>query len=101
MSTTALLPSRAVISISGEEASTFLNGLITADMEDVDAGKPSYGALLTPQGKILFDFFAFFSLGGLSFFLKSWACAFSWLKVNAVIRNVKSKSFFNEENVLL
>ena len=57
MSTTALLPSRAVISISGEEASTFLNGLITADMEEVDAGKAAYGALLTPQGKILFDFF--------------------------------------------
>ena len=57
MSTTAHLPSRAVISISGEEASTFLNGLITADMEEVDAGKAAYGALLTPQGKILFDFF--------------------------------------------
>ena len=57
MSTIALLPSRAVISISGEEASTFLNGLITADMDQVDAGAPAYGALLAPQGKILFDFF--------------------------------------------
>ena len=57
MTTAALLPSRAVIAISGEEASTFLNGLITADVEAVDAGTPAYGALLTPQGKILFDFF--------------------------------------------
>ncbi len=53
----ALLPGRAVISISGEDASGFLNGLITADMEQVDAGAAAYGALLTPQGKILFDFF--------------------------------------------
>ncbi|MCP5082623.1 MAG: folate-binding protein YgfZ [Alphaproteobacteria bacterium] len=57
MPTLALLPSRAVVAISGEEASTFLDGLITANVEDVDAGTPSYGALLTPQGKILFDFF--------------------------------------------
>lgn len=57
MPTLALLPSRAVIAISDEEASTFLNGLITANVEDVDAGTPAYGALLTPQGKILFDFF--------------------------------------------
>ncbi|MEM7427771.1 MAG: folate-binding protein [Pseudomonadota bacterium] len=57
MSTIALLPSRAAVSISGEEASEFLNGVITHDMEEVDEGKPGYGALLTPQGKILFDFF--------------------------------------------
>ncbi|MEM1197794.1 MAG: folate-binding protein [Pseudomonadota bacterium] len=57
MPTFALLPSRGVIALSGEEASTFLNGLITANVEDVDQGTPAYGALLTPQGKILFDFF--------------------------------------------
>lgn len=57
MPTLALLPSRAVIALSGEETTEFLNGLITANIEDVDAGTPSYGALLTPQGKILFDFF--------------------------------------------
>ena len=57
MPTFALLPSRAVIALSGEEASTFLNGLITANVEEVDQGIPAYGALLTPQGKILFDFF--------------------------------------------
>lgn len=53
----ALLPTRSVISISGEEAGTFLNGLITADVDQVNSSSPSYGALLTPQGKILFDFF--------------------------------------------
>ena len=53
MPTLALLPSRAVIAISGEEASTFLNGLITANVEDVDAGSPAYGALLTPREKFV------------------------------------------------
>ncbi len=57
MPTLAVLPSRAVVALSGEETSEFLNGLITANVEEVDAGAASYGALLTPQGKILFDFF--------------------------------------------
>ncbi|MEM8687565.1 MAG: folate-binding protein [Pseudomonadota bacterium] len=57
MPTFALLPSRGVIALSGEEASTFLNGLITANVEEVDQGTAAYGALLAPQGKILFDFF--------------------------------------------
>ena len=57
MPTIAVLPSRAVVALSGEETSEFLNGLITANVEEVDAGAASYGALLTPQGKILFDFF--------------------------------------------
>jgi folate-binding protein YgfZ len=47
---------RAVIALSGPEARNFLQGLITADMEALAPEKPLYAALLTPQGKILFDF---------------------------------------------
>jgi hypothetical protein len=51
----AHLPDRAVISIKGEDAVTFLAGLLTCT---VDGGPtPRYGALLTPQGKIIADFF--------------------------------------------
>ena len=51
----AHLPDRAVISIKGEDAVSFLAGLLTCA---VDAGPtPRYGALLTPQGKIIADFF--------------------------------------------
>ena len=54
--TRALLRSRAALRVEGPEAAHFLQGLITADVARVDASSAGYGALLTPQGKILFDF---------------------------------------------
>src|SRR5215471_13038082 len=53
----AHLKDRAVIAVAGPEARTFLQGLITNDIERLEPGKGIYAALLTPQGKILFDFF--------------------------------------------
>ncbi len=53
----ASLPSRGVIAIAGTEAREFLQGLITNDMDKLSQSHPLYAALLTPQGKILFDFF--------------------------------------------
>src|SRR6185312_9457135 len=50
------LDDRAVIAISGPEAKSFLQGLITNDVEQVSPHRAIYAALLTPQGKILFDF---------------------------------------------
>ncbi|HUO94283.1 MAG TPA: hypothetical protein VMU22_15260 [Rhizomicrobium sp.] len=50
------LDDRAVIAVSGPEARDFLQGLITNDIHRVAPGALSYAALLTPQGKILFDF---------------------------------------------
>ena len=51
-----LLDDRAVLSVSGAEARNFLQGLVTCDMVKVAPDAPGFGALLTPQGKILFDF---------------------------------------------
>jgi len=53
----ALLEDRAVIALAGADAKSFLQGLITNDVEVLAPGKAIYAALLTPQGKILFDFF--------------------------------------------
>jgi hypothetical protein len=53
----AHLKDRAVIAVAGPEARPFLQGLITNDIERLEPGKGIYAALLTPQGKILFDFF--------------------------------------------
>src|SRR5262252_9153233 len=53
----AHLEDRAVVAVSGAEARSFLQGLITNDIERLAPGKGLYAALLTPQGKILFDFF--------------------------------------------
>lgn len=52
----AELPSRGVVHVSGADARGFLQNLLTCDMDDVDEAGAGYGALLTPQGKILFDF---------------------------------------------
>jgi folate-binding protein YgfZ len=57
--TKVLLEDRAVVSVSGPDARPFLQGLVTSDVELVGPGRPVYAALLTPQGKILFDFFLF------------------------------------------
>jgi hypothetical protein len=52
----AHLEDRAVIALSGTEARGFLQGLVTNDVEKLTPGRGIYAALLTPQGKILFDF---------------------------------------------
>ena len=55
----AFLEDRAVIALSGVEARPFLQGLITNDIENLSPRNSLYAALLTPQGKILFDFLIF------------------------------------------
>jgi len=53
----AKLDNRSLIEISGEEAETFLDNLITCKVVGLETNHASFGALLTPQGKIMFDFF--------------------------------------------
>jgi tRNA-modifying protein YgfZ len=52
----AFLPDRGVVKVSGEDARNFLNGLVTTDVALVRPGLGRFGALLTPQGKIIVDF---------------------------------------------
>ena len=60
----ACLADRGVIKVSGEEAKGFLDGLLTCDLDRVAVGRPRFGALLSPQGKILFDFIVFAAADG-------------------------------------
>lgn len=55
MTNPVFLPHRSVISVSGADAETFLNGIITASTLDVRTGEFRYGGLLTPQGKMIAD----------------------------------------------
>ncbi len=50
------LPGRALIAVTGAEARSFLQGLVTNDVEKVAPDQAIYAALLTPQGRYLFDF---------------------------------------------
>jgi folate-binding protein YgfZ len=52
----AFLPDRGVVKVSGEDARSFLNGLVTSDVTLVRPTLGRFGALLTPQGKITLDF---------------------------------------------
>jgi folate-binding protein YgfZ len=50
------LPDRALVTVCGQDAQNFLQALITTDLDQLEDGEARPGALLTPQGKILFDF---------------------------------------------
>ncbi|MFS2110737.1 folate-binding protein YgfZ [Sphingomonas sp. Sphisp140] len=54
--TSTWLDDRALIRIAGEDVRGFLQGLVTQDLALVTAETPQWAALLTPQGKALFDF---------------------------------------------
>jgi tRNA-modifying protein YgfZ len=53
----ALLADRGVVKVAGDGARSFLHGLVTADMLNLAPGTARFCALLTPQGKIIADFF--------------------------------------------
>jgi folate-binding protein YgfZ len=57
MTETCHLEDRALIRVSGSDAHGWLQGLITNDIDLLSADQSIYTALLTPQGKVLFDFF--------------------------------------------
>jgi folate-binding protein YgfZ len=51
----ARLETRSVIALNGPDWATFLQGLLTQDVETLSPGEARFGALLTPQGRLLFD----------------------------------------------
>lgn len=51
----ALLPDRGVVKVAGLDARNFLNGLLTTDVTKVTPERARFGALLTPQGKVVVD----------------------------------------------
>ena len=53
----ALFPDRTVIKVIGDDARKFLHGLVTVDILSLTPGTARFCALLTPQGKIIADFF--------------------------------------------
>jgi len=53
----AHLASRAVITVSGPDWRSFLQGLLTQDVETLAPGELRFAGLLTPQGKLLYDLF--------------------------------------------
>jgi len=57
MSGASLLADRGVLKVAGADAETFLQKLITNSVQKFEPGESRFSGLLTPQGKLLFDFF--------------------------------------------
>jgi folate-binding protein YgfZ len=53
------LPSRAKLSLTGHDRVRWLNGMVTNNIRDLAAGHGVYAFLLSPQGRILGDLFAY------------------------------------------
>ena len=52
-----ILKDRDIISVSGSDSASFLQNVITNDIDKLNESSSLYSALLTPQGKYLYDFF--------------------------------------------
>lgn len=57
MKNAVLLEERGVLAVGGSQRREFLQGLISNDVEQIAPSHAIYAALLTPQGKFLFEFF--------------------------------------------
>ena len=53
----ALLPDRGIVRVAGADAKKLLQGLVSNDLELLETQAAIHAALLSPQGKILFEFF--------------------------------------------
>jgi len=89
MSSITHLKDRAVIRISGDDRRDFLQGLITQDLDRLSPGAAIFAALLTPQGKVLFDFFI--ADAGESFLLDCHADAASALAKRLTLYKLRAK----------
>jgi folate-binding protein YgfZ len=59
-----LLEHRGLLHLTGDDVRSFLQGLLTNDIHKLTPEKSLYAALLTPQGKFLYDFFVYDWQGG-------------------------------------
>ncbi|MGH6736392.1 MAG: YgfZ/GcvT domain-containing protein [Methyloceanibacter sp.] len=59
-----LLSDRGVVRVAGADAAKLLQGVITTDIDKAHGRAAIHAGLLTPQGKILFDFFVVAADGG-------------------------------------
>jgi folate-binding protein YgfZ len=80
---------RAVLAVEGPEAENFLHNLVTADVLGLAVGDARYTALLTPQGKILFDFFVVRTAEG--YLLDCAASQFDELKKRLTFYRLRAK----------
>lgn len=90
-----VLSSRSVLRLSGEDARNFLQGLVTQDVLHLAEGESVFTALLTPQGKILFDFFLVRNADG--FFIDCDAASAPALLKRLTLYKLRAKAAISDE----
>ncbi len=91
------LRERSFIRIAGAEAEAFLHNLITTDLVSLGANEARPGALLTPQGKILFDFMIW--RDGAGFLLETDAAQRESLLKRLTMYRLRAKVDFGTEDI--
>jgi folate-binding protein YgfZ len=59
MTDSVVLSDRGIVEVAGPDATKFLHNLVTNDIASLSPGEARFAGLLSPQGKILFDFLVF------------------------------------------
>ena len=57
------LKKKSIICIEGKDSTSFLQGIITNNTNKIKTNRVIYSTLLSPQGKLLHDFFLFTDMG--------------------------------------
>lgn len=91
------LKNRSFIRIAGVEAEAFLHNLITTDLVSLGTDQVRPGALLTPQGKILFDFMV--RRDGQGFLIETDATLQEGLLKRLTMYRLRAKVDFSVEDV--
>ena len=55
----SFIENRGILKVSGDDSVEFLQGLVSNNVRNISDNRAIYAALLTPQGKFLFDFFMY------------------------------------------
>ena len=90
-----ILENRALLAVSGPDARSFLQGIVSNDVDRVSAEQSLWSALLTPQGKFLHEFFIAEAEGRL--LLEGEAERLADLKRRLGIYKLRSKATIEEE----
>jgi folate-binding protein YgfZ len=92
------LEGRGVLAVSGPDRRSFLQGLVSNDVERVSPAAARYSAFLTAQGKYLHDFMMIEA--GESVWLEAEAARLADLKRRLSIYRLRAKVTLDEDNAL-
>jgi folate-binding protein YgfZ len=92
----SLLTDRGVVAVTGDDAIKLMDGLVTADLDRLATEPAVHTALLSPQGKILFEFFLVHTDNGL--LVDMARAAIPEFVKRLTMYRLRAKAVFNDES---